>query len=169
MCLLPWNGTRLDCEYLLGYKLTGIKSFLFRKYGQCSHDGRPDIRAEIHSWRIFEIERKVLEFCGGVAAEWVLTGIKQWDYESWDYRHSVELLTPICEDEEEIAAYIELMLVGAKNLLNKDRDWKAVKELATALVWLTDNDGNQARSKEDLPPEHVECGRGLREMARGGS
>jgi len=152
-------------QYLLGLKSTGIIIDPVKKYGKCSHDHRPNIGVEIPSWRIPEVEREVLHLAGGTAAEWVLTGVKECDRQSADYRYSVEMLTPICENEEEIDAYVALLLVRAKNLLSKTENWKAVVELADALIVRTDNDSAQDRSvEEDLPPEHPETGRGFREM-----
>lgn len=156
-------------QYLRGYKLTGITINPVERYGKCSHDWRPDIGLEIQSWRISEIEMDVLEFCAGAVGEAILTGttgFKEWDHQSADYRHAVEVLTPICEDEEEIATYLELMWARCETVLSRPENWKAVVELTTALIWRTENDDKQERSEEDVSSENYpETGRGYREMA----
>jgi len=154
-------------QYLLGCELTGIKVNPVNKSGKCSRDCRPYIGLEIPSLRIAEIEREVLIFCGGAAAEWILTGVQDWDHQSSDYRHAVDILTPICEDEEEISAYIELMLVRARNFLNTPQHWRATVDLANSLIWLNDNDESWCENDAEglALDDCCESGRGLREMS----
>jgi len=156
-------------QFLLGRESKGITIDPVKKYGKCSGDWRPDIGSQVRSLYISEIERRVLEFCAGTAGEAILTGstgVSELDRQSADYHYSVEMLTPICENEEEINAYVALLLVRAQNLLNRSESWTAVVELANALILHTENDDNQDRCAMEYPsPEnYLESGRGFRKM-----
>ncbi len=156
-------------QYLLGYSLSGIKVNPIKGYGLFLHDCRPDGELGIPAWRILEIEKNVLVWCAGNAAEYILVGVKEWKRRSGDYAGAVEELASICEGIQETHAYIKLMWIRARNLLKKPQNWHAVKALSNALIWCpmkpnSENYWYDDEMAELLPDDFYESDWELRDM-----
>src|SRR5262249_21182342 len=93
---------------------------------------RPDVQNDRRT-RWF-VEREIMVFpTGGVALE-VFQGHRRALGDGEDRRVAVNLAGYVCGDEEEIGAYLAWLRARTKLLLNQPRNWRAVADLARALL-----------------------------------
>jgi hypothetical protein len=157
-------------EYLSGYPLTGIKVNPFEEYGECPYSCQSNVEVLTPELQgITETEKHILIYCGGSAAEYILTNtLPNW-HQSQDYADAVNELVPIYKDKKLIAAYIEAVFDWSVDLLKQY--WDVVETLANSLVWYStepdsENDWYGNEMVELLPEDFWEQKPGLREMDR---
>jgi hypothetical protein len=81
-----------------------------------------------------ELEKHAMISYGGLVAERLLTGRKQWKGSEDDALRVLDYLTYQSGNDEEAKAYAELILIRTQNLLKQPQNWAAVQAVAEELI-----------------------------------
>jgi len=139
-------------EYLLGYSIILIVVDPSEAGGSCSADRISDDRFCIRQLQSLpESGKQVLIYCGGYAAESILTHSRIRWRSSPDYHRAFKELLPVYQDKKLIANYIESMWHWAKALLKEY--WWVVEALADALIWRSEETNNEEWYGSDMEDE----------------
>jgi hypothetical protein len=104
---------------------------------------RPDVNNDVRT-RWF-VEREIMVFlAGGVALE-KFQGHRRALGDGEDLRYAKDLASFVCGDMEEIGAYVAWLHARTKLLLNQPWNWRAVGDLAEALLEHKELSGRAAR------------------------
>jgi hypothetical protein len=92
------------------------------------------------------VEREIMIFLGGVAAEQILRGLADWKISAdADMERAFDLAVYVCGDEKEISAFLQWLHRRTLNLLGLDHHWRAVEGIAEALIEHKTVSGRRAR------------------------